>query len=386
MRVLLITTPVTTHLTPILPTAWALKSAGHQVLAAGHPDVVSVAERAGLPTWSVGAPFLILEQMAGHLVDRRRPIELGACRDINGNWDVLNKTWVDDARAMVRSYVDLARGWEPALIITDPLEFSGRMIAGLLDIPLVHHRWGIDVFSEQAAALARRALSMTMADMGLRDLPDPALTLDPCPPSLQLETAPPAKAIRHTHANGSGPVPAWAMQRPATRRVCVSFGRLTAGLNGLPLFRHVANALATIGDVEVVLTLDREFHEALGPVPPCVRLVDPVPLELFLESCDLIVHHGGSTTCMTACALGVPQLVLPGWGDSFAVGERVAFVGAGLTIARIIGQNNVKALAAAVTELLTDPAYRDAARRLADEVAGLPTPWQVVPELEKLAG
>jgi glycosyltransferase len=385
MRVLLITTPVTTHLTPIFPTAWALKSAGHEVLAAGHPDVVVAAERAGLPTWSAGAPFYIREQMAGHLVDGRRPIELGVYRDVNGNWDALNKIWVDDARAMVRQYLELARAWRPDLIITDPLEFCGRMIGALLDVPVVHHRWGVDVFTEQADGLARRALPMTMADLGVDDLPGPVLTLDPTPPSLQVEAAPPARAIRHVHANGSGPFPAWALQRPVRRRVCLSFGRLTASLNGLPLFRRVVDAVANLPDVEAILTLEPEYQEALGEVPPQVRVVAPVPLELFLGSCDAIVHHGGSTTCMTAAAIGVPQLVLPGWGDTFTLGERLTAVGAGRSIGRVVGQNNTRAIGDAVTALLDDPAHRTAARRLAEEVAALPTPAQIVPELEKLA-
>ncbi|MFD0689943.1 nucleotide disphospho-sugar-binding domain-containing protein [Actinomadura fibrosa] len=384
MRVLLITTPVTTHLTPILPTAWALKSAGHQVLAAGHPDVVAAAERAGLPTWPVGAPFYIREQMAGHLVRGRRPIELGVYRGTDGNWDALNKVWVDDARATVRAYLDLARGWRPDLLLTDPLEYAGRMVGGLLGVPVVQHRWGIDVFSGQADGLARRSLPMTMADLGLGALPDPALILDPCPPSLQVEDAPPARSVRHVHANGSGPVPAWVLEPPERRRVCLSFGRLTASLNGLPLFRRVIDAVAAIPDVEAVLTLEPEFQERLGPVPSCVRVVAPVPLELFLGSCEAVVHHGGSTTCLTAASLGVPQLVLPGWGDGFALGERLAAVGAGRSIGRVVGQNNARAIGEAVTALLDDPAYRTAARRLADEVAGLPTPAQLVPELEKL--
>ncbi len=209
MRVLLISTPVTTHLSPMFPMAWALKAAGHEVLVAGQPDVESAAHGAGLSTWTAGGPFYVREQMAGHLVGTRRPIELGIYRDLDGNWDAVNRVWIDNARYMVRDYLQLARDWRPQLILADPVEFSSRIIGGLLGIPVVVHRWGVDLLGGPAEQLARQALFLTMTDLGLASLPECSLILDPCPPSLQVKEAAPGEFIRYVLSNGAAAMPAW---------------------------------------------------------------------------------------------------------------------------------------------------------------------------------
>ncbi len=173
------------------------------------------------------------------------------------------------------------------------------------------------------------------------------------------------------------------MTRP---RVCLTFGLLTASLNGVSLFRRLMTALGDIPELEFILTLERDYADALGPVPECVRIVDPVPLDLFLRTCDAIVHHGGAGTFLSACAVGVPQLVLPGFADSFAVGEQIAASGAGISVSRVVGQNNPKTLRDSVLRVVQDPAFRQSAERVASEVAGLPTPAGVVARLEELAG
>ncbi|NED82142.1 glycosyl transferase, partial [Streptomyces sp. SID11233] len=68
-------------------------------------------------------------------------------------------------------------------------------------------------------------------------------------------------------------------------------------------------------DTEIVVTLPARHREALGPVGADTRVVDPTPLNLFLGSCDLLVHHGGTGSSLTACAFGVPQVVLPQIGN-----------------------------------------------------------------------
>lgn len=385
MRVLLISTPVTTHLSPMFPMAWALKAAGHEVIVAGQSDVESAAHGAGLSTWTAGGPFYVREQMAGHLTGTRRPIELGLYRDIDGNWDIVNRVWIDNARYMVRHYLQLARDWRPQLILTDPVEFSGRIIGGLLNIPVVVHRWGVDVFGEQAQHLARQALFLTMRDLGLGCLPEPSLILDPCPPSLQVKEAAPGLFIRYVLSCGAAALPAWALRPAAGTRVCLTFGHLTASLNGHSLFRRLMMAVSDIPGMEVILTLEREYRDALGTVPDCVRIVDPVPLDLFLGTCDAIVHHGGAGTFLSACATGVPQLILPGFADSFVIGQQLAASGAGISVARVVGQNNPRTLRASLVSVATEPGFRENAGRVAREICGLPTPADVVGRLEELA-
>jgi UDP:flavonoid glycosyltransferase YjiC (YdhE family) len=110
-----------------------------------------------------------------------------------------------------------------------------------------------------------------------------------------------------------------------------------------------------------------------------------LPLNLFLGTCDLLAHHGGSGTGLTATTLGIPQLVLPQFADEFDYGARLAEAGAGLTIPDREGQHDIDGIRTAVTELLTAPGFRQAAGKLQDELRAAPPLTAAVPLLEALA-
>jgi UDP:flavonoid glycosyltransferase YjiC (YdhE family) len=385
MRVLFLASPVASHFAPMIPLAWALRARGHEVMVAGQPDITGPARAAGLCAATIGDTFAVSDLMTSAVPDGRRPIEvLGRPDD-----KVLGRSalvWIMHARYTVPAYLRLARAWRPHLIVSDPMEFGALIVAAVLGIPAVHHRWGIDSISAPAWRPASRTLAGTCARLGLDRLPGPALVLDPCPADMQAPGAPASSPIRYVPHNGTGGVPSWALERPAGRRVCVCFGRLTPGLNGLPLLKRVAAALADLPDTEVLLAVDAGYGEALGRLPASTRLVGNVPLSLFLASCDLVVHHGGSGTGMTATALGRPQLVVPGLQDQFAFADRIAACGAGISVDDAARQNDAAALREAADAVLARPSFGQCASQLRDDIAAMPTPAAVVPGLEQLAG
>ncbi|GHE70870.1 glycosyl transferase [Streptomyces longispororuber] len=387
MRVLLMSTPVSTHFAPSIPLGWALRAAGHDVLVAGQPDIVGTAHGAGLCTAVVGEWFDALEPLTSGLPEGKRPIEVGHTRVRDGHWDDVNKIWLIHCRYMVSQYLALAREWKPDLIVADPLEFSALLVGGVLRIPVVNRRWGVDPAGFPGQEMAARTMGTMLGRLGLDGLPRPALVLDPCPPSLQVPEAPASQGMRYVPFNGSGSLPEWAAEKPfGRRRVCVTFGRLTAALNGLPLVRTVAEAGGALDDVELVLTLEPEFQGELGPVPGNVRVVDPAPLNLFLDTCDAVVHHGGAGSTLTASAFGLPQLVLPGITDTFVVADRVVATGVGRALDEAGTQNDPEQVRAALRALLDDDGHVTAAAKLRDEMAAMPTPAHLVPMLEELAG
>ncbi|MGH3625709.1 MAG: hypothetical protein ACRDQ5_28710, partial [Sciscionella sp.] len=54
MRVLLTIPPAVAHLFPVIPIAWALQGAGHQVCVASHPNTAESITAAGLIAVPVG--------------------------------------------------------------------------------------------------------------------------------------------------------------------------------------------------------------------------------------------------------------------------------------------------------------------------------------------
>ena len=56
MRILFVSMPHPTHFHPMLPLAWALRAAGHEVRVAGHPDLADTATGGGMTMVPVGPP------------------------------------------------------------------------------------------------------------------------------------------------------------------------------------------------------------------------------------------------------------------------------------------------------------------------------------------
>lgn len=74
-----------------------------------------------------------------------------------------------------------------------------------------------------------------------------------------------------------------------------------------------------------------------------------------------------------ALLAGVPLVVVPGGGDQWELANRVARQGS----ARLVRPLTGDVLASAVGEVLSDPGYREAARRAAGGLAGVADPVRV---------
>ncbi|GGS05664.1 glycosyl transferase [Streptomyces humidus] len=385
MRVLAISSPSATHFMPAVPLMWALRSAGHDVMFLGQPDVVGMARGAGLPTVCEGALFDVDELFLG-LPEGKRPIDIGLAQLPRGGWTAAALAWVFHAKYLLDPYLDFARRWKPDLIVTDPLEYAGLIVGGVLGVPTVHHRWGPEPVSSAGLALARTLLHGRAVRHGLAGLPDPALLLDPFPAELGLPDEPAGRPIRPVAYNGGGSVPSWLWQAEGDRRrVCVSFGRSILPLNGLSLIRHVVDAFDGLDGVEALVTLEREHRPALGPVPDQVRLVDPLPIREVLEISDAVVHHGGGGTTLTAVLAARPHLLLPQIMDQHVRCERLEEAGVAVRLGDAGSQNDPGVIRDALTTLLDKPGYRQAAVALRERALELPSPAEVARDLEELA-
>lgn len=122
---------------------------------------------------------------------------------------------------------------------------------------------------------------------------------------------------------------------------------------------------------------------ALGPLPPRVHVERFVPQDQVLGAATVMVTHGGSGSVLGALAAGVPLVVLPLFADQPHNAAQVTAVGAGMTIAG--GPAAAGQIGAAVAAVLDNRAYRAGARRIAAEIAALPTADQTAGRLTELA-
>jgi UDP:flavonoid glycosyltransferase YjiC (YdhE family) len=396
MRVLMLSTPVPSHLAPLIALAWALRAAGHDLLVAGQPDVLPTARSAGLSVACLGDPFHVDDLLFEGLPEGTRPLWVRPrpAPEVLGSY---GRVWLAHARYLLPRYLPFARAWRPDLILSDPLEYSALMLGGVLDVPVVQHRWGVDAISGPARRTVRPAMAGIGQRLGVGALPDPTVLVDPCPPSLQLPGVEPGVPMRYVPFNGSGVLPGWlhAEREGAAReggareggggqrRVVVSLGG-TLLLNGVPFVRTILWAFDEMPGVRVLATVAPEFRAVLGQLPGNVELIDPTPLDLFLDTCDAVVHHGGAGTTMTATSFGLPQLVLPQLADHFAHGDRIAAVGAGIAFDTAAEQDDPGRLRESLAALLFEPGYRKAAGELRREMRCMPSPAAVVADLERL--
>ncbi len=180
----------------------------------------------------------------------------------------------------------------------------------------------------------------------------------------------------------SAEVPAWLTATRTRPRVYLTLGTVSFGAVEV-LSRAVAEIAAF--DVDVLVTVGPEGEPAaLGEAPDNVYVERFVAQSAVLPLVDLIVHHGGTGTVLSALEVGLPQLLLPQGADQFVNAEILTAAGAARALpndAQLPG-----AIGEAVQELLGNAPERQAATRLRDEIAAMPSPGEVVPALVKLAG
>ncbi|RBQ20801.1 protein IroB [Spongiactinospora rosea] len=380
MRVLFTSWAWPSHLYAMVPLAWAMRAAGHEVLVAGQPSLAVAAAHAGLPYAPIGSDVDSVGMVRGYALPTRRfgtPPALPS----NGRGPRALRMFQVNAEAMVDDLVELAREWRPRLVVHDPTAWAGSIAAAAIGVPAVRHLYGADLMHA-----ARPFLAGLLAPMGerhgLEDL-DPlgAATIDPYPADVQVDVDYEPVPLKYVPYNGPGITP---RLRPAARpRVCVTWGTTIARVDPERfLAGDVVRALAS-PEVEVVAAVTAAQREWLGPVPEGVRIVQDAPLHAVLPGCDLLVAHGGAGTSLTGMAAGLPQLLVPQLPDHEAHATRLARTGAAVLLP--VDQAGPAELRERALGLLHDARAGAAAARLREEIAARPAPADVVPLLEEVA-
>ncbi|MFJ5999434.1 activator-dependent family glycosyltransferase [Streptomyces sp. NPDC092370] len=420
MKVLFVSFPHNTHYFSMVPLASALRTAGHEVRVASHPDLTDQITAAGLTAvpvgvtgWYVNDPWA--PDLLGQILEEGSALVQGF--DFTGEdrsqWThesllALEAVAVPALYAsvsndpMLDDLVAYARHWRPDLVVWEQHTFAGPVVAraaGAAHARLLH---GMDItvrarqqFLRLNAALPPGTAQDPTAEwLGrVMDRYEPGLgfdeemvtgqwTVDITPPSSRFDLGLPTVGVRYIPHNGASVVPDW-LRAPAERpRLCLTLGVSGEIDHASFSFAAVLDALADV-DAEIVATLGAQAREDLGTVPGNARLVDFVPLNDLLPTCSAVVHHGGIGTRSTAELHGVPQILLPyGW-DTVAKARRVEELGYGLCLPA--HELTVDGLRAAVVRLLEEPSFTEAAAKTRAEILAEPTPNDIVPVLERMA-
>jgi UDP:flavonoid glycosyltransferase YjiC (YdhE family) len=385
MRVLFTSWAGGGHFAPLVPLGWALRAAGHEVLVACHPGQTDPILRAGLPALPVGPD---VDMFALFRAKRRggtwRPRETSSSDNLRGYVGML-ETAEAVADVLADELVEFCRGWRPDLVLYEPASVVGPLVARLLDIPAVRQLWTSD-FTAPVNGFPATVTGELADRFGLDGFGTAGdLTLDPCPPRMQVRDDLPRQPVRYIPYNGPAVLAPWLREPPVRWRVCVTWGTSLREL-GVERMQHVPRVVRALGgvDAELVVAVLDSHRELFTDLPDNVRAIGPTPLHLLLPTCDAIVHQGGGGTLMTAVACGTPQVIIPSIADQTFNADHVAATGAGVHV-RSHEDVTAEEVCAHTLDVLADPAYRLAARQLQTEHLSRPAPAEVVPVLERLA-
>ncbi|MFS8101190.1 glycosyltransferase [Lentzea alba] len=177
--------------------------------------------------------------------------------------------------------------------------------------------------------------------------------LDICPPSLQDKDFLDERILlRPVPHSAPGEVP----ERTHEKLIYLTFGTVFGSED---LLTKAAAGLVRL-DAQVVVATPQKW----------------LPQAEVIKQADVVVHHGGSGTMLTALANGVPQVVLPQGADQF--GNATALVAKGAGVRAV----SAEAIAESARLLLVDGSYREAAGQVAEEIRHMPSPKEVADSLQ----
>jgi len=306
----------------------------------------------------------------------------------------------NSARMVLRDGPDAVRAAGIEALLVDEADFAGNVadhlglpwISIALMPPLVHDDryppfwfgWaaGQDPLSRLRNRLAMRLLLQMASPIfkdvndqrrawGLKPHPHPEDALSPLAQIAQLPEALefqfPGKKPAGLHYTGPF---VNAQQRPPIEfpwerldgrpLIYASLGTFQNGSE--TIFRKIANACEGL-DAQLVISLGGGLDPAsLGELAGAPLVVRFAPQLEILKRAALVITHAGMNTVLESLAEGVPLVAVPLGNDQPGVAARLKARGAGVVVSRL--RLNTSRLRKAVTLVLQDGRYREAAQNL----------------------
>jgi len=264
--------------------------------------------------------------------------------------------------AMLPTFEEAIEEWRPDLIVREGSEFASAVAADLHGVRHVRVAVGFSLAEEAALALAMPALDERRPGLSARIAGSAYLTC--FPESID----PPRFPVTRFRAPATETVPQslpdwWpGDERPL---VYVSFGSVAATFPpAAQVYESALDGVATLPVRGLLTTGGNDLQ--LPEVPANVHV------EWWVDEADVLTHafaavgHGGAGTTLSALAARrMPLLVVPLFGNQPTNAVRVAAAGAGV-VASFDG------IRGGLELILENDRYREASRRISEEMRALP--------------
>lgn len=365
------------HLYPLLPLAVAAQSAGHDVVYATDESFHPSLRRAGLEPVAAGLPFgPMFAREAPRPPGEMTPEEhMATAMKVFG--DVIPRQTVIDLESVLEAS-------KPDLMVYEVANIGAAFAAKVAGVPAIAHGFGL--YGPRPPQMDAYIPAL-LGELGL-DLPDAYSFgdsyLDIAPPSLQpaeFKAAVPRIELRPVPWNEPGELPAGVLGRDAGRPLV--YLTLGTAFGTVGVLRKAIQGLSKLPADILVAAGPRVTVADLGEVPDNVRLEAWVAQADLLPHVDLVVHHGGSGTTLSALSAGKRQLFLPQGADQFTNAEVLTAAGAARRV--LPPEQTADVVFEQARELLADDVAQERARLFAAEIAAMPSPDDVARRLPEFA-
>ncbi|MGD1057744.1 MAG: glycosyltransferase [Solirubrobacteraceae bacterium] len=423
-RFLITLWPFTGHLLPQLSIAMALRERGHEVAFYSGEAVRDPIEREGFELF----PFQRLDQERAFA--SMRAVDTGDRRARPGKGRLLPllRDWlVETIPDQVADLRDVLGHWHADVIATDlslwgpilvlweseriPVALSSTFMGPLIpgpDAPAFgfglrppHAPWSrlgaaaLTRLTELGASGMRRRVDELRVQYGLAPLGESVnrytarlpLYIVGNLPALDYNRQDLPASVHYVGNCISYPDPAdtpqWLEKIP-TERPWVHVTESTLAYGEPFLLRTAVEALADQPVELIITTGDQRETMALGPRVSAsnVHVAPWLSHGELLPRCSALVTVGGKATVLAAAEAGVPMVVVPTTWDKPDNARRVTEAGAGIRLSP--RRLSAEGLRATVLEVLDQTSYREAAKRLATQLASAPGPPRAAELLEQL--
>ncbi len=288
------------------------------------------------------------------------------------------------AATALRSLQPLTEYFRPDLVVGGSLSFVAPLLATQLQVPYVRQTWDMYEITPYLSGVEHE-LEPELVELGLSSLPAPISTLDVAPPSLRPHhDGSPHRAIRFVPSNMQAAIEPWMIRAQSDRpRVCLTMGSRVQTTDTFDTsFQKLRDLIAGLSrlDVELLVAAPPKVAASVGHLIPLGH-AGFIPLDLVAPTCDVLVHHAGGVSTLTALDAGTPQVMLPDAEIWERTTKKIAALGAGISVAP--GDGVIERAVQACHTVLGDSAVSGSADKLRSEIRSMPHPAECVEELEQ---
>jgi MGT family glycosyltransferase len=402
VKILIASTPLPGHLTPLLSIASLLVECGHEVAVQVNEDLRAAVEATGhrflseIPNPQASVRYFL----------ENYPERMQKSPGMERSGHTLVHFFARNIASQSASLKMALQDFQAHLILTDSVYWGTLpMLVGPRDKrPAIAHLGVsvVNIFSgknipmrpdetpeQREAELqlrerfmlqpAQQAVNAALASLGYPMLPCPALEAMSELPDLYLH--PGIESFEYPDSNskvqyiGALPAPAgqpglpeWWHQLDRTKRLVLVTQGTVANRD---LGQVIAPALIALGDrddVTIIVTTGGQPSASIPvAIPSNARIASFLPYAQIMPEIDLLITNGGYGTVNMAISHGIPIISSGLTEDKEEVSAHVQWSGAGIDLRT--NQATSDAIKHAVDEIFTQPGYRERAKQLALEFA-----------------